>query len=884
MAAERKYQVDKRWLTNDRDGQEIMDLAAAAGITPEAAWICLNRGLETASQVQSFLTGGAECFVDPFAFPDMEIAVQAILAAVERGEKILVFGDYDVDGITATTLLTHYLRRIGACVDYYIPDRMEEGYGLNDQAIREAARKGTGLIITVDCGISALEPVALANQLGMTMIVTDHHLPPDQLPTATALINPKIPGTSYPGADLAGVGVAWKLAQALEIRGRGAVFGPEGLLLEYLDLVSLGTVADVVPLSGENRIIVKLGLEEINGTRQRPGIAALLEEAGWSGKKVCEGQLGFLLAPRLNAAGRLASAKAGVELLLSTDPLCCREIAAQLEGENLQRQQVEKIIFHEVEQIICREEATLDRVLVLSSPGWHPGVIGIVASRLMERYHRPAILLSEDGETSKGSGRSIPGFDLSQALAGCSGILLQYGGHKQAAGLKINTRDIPELRAHLNRLAGELLREEDLCPLLTLDVERGIDGREGDIAADLERMAPFGQGNPNPLFAMRDLTVVQARTVGAEGAHLKIWLTAAGETYEAIGFNMGSRCAGLFAGMRLDIACNLEKNRWNGREFLQFVLRDLKPATEQWTAQPFPDGPANSPGRQTAETCPCPDTATEKISLPLTSLLSGTAMKLADARGRAGWTYLPALPAAERAILVYLRSEKRLNQLMAWLQESGEAEGWQPARCGRGLQPWQLLGIKARVSRGEINLLAAETLPETSGRGVFRHLVLFDSPGGPEELRRLLAQLDSEGTVHLCYAPDQAADPAQDGACLPSRELMARIFSAFRRVLTKSTEPMLREGIIQRCRAAGLAELSEETMRQAFRVFTDLTLIREDSIDGGGAVRLVEKPEKVSLEDSAVYRDWQERKRGSHSWQLLTHSPEFVNVVRKMCQ
>jgi single-stranded-DNA-specific exonuclease len=554
-----------------------LEISKELNISPILAKVLMNRGLTSVSEIKPFLTCTADDLHSPFIFYEMTKAVKLVEKNIESQKKILVYGDYDVDGITATTLLYQFLKSQKADVQYYIPDRMKEGYGLNKEAIEWAGREGFSLIITVDCGISSLEETELAKSLGINMIITDHHQPPVHLPEADAIINPTVLESGYPFPDLAGVGVAWKFAQAIYLNSVDQQI--EGVILpEYLDLVSLGTIADVVDLTGENRIIVKMGLEAIASTT-RPGLQALLDVAGIKGEKVDATQVSFLLAPRLNAAGRLSNARIGVRLLSSSDRDYCRDQAKILNMENCRRQTIEKAIFDEaMEMIENNHELQENLVLVLASERWHPGVIGIVASRLVERFYRPVILMTLEGEVAKGSARSIDNFHMYQALEHCKDLLIQFGGHKQAAGLKLTVHNIEAFRLKINEWAQAVLRKEDLIPIIQIDVDKEIDGSEERLAREISRLAPYGQGNPYPVFSFHDLRVKESRVVGANSAHLKIKFESEGKTLEGIGFNMSGHLAWLNDRDRVDVAGTLEINNWNGCETAQLVLKDIQPA------------------------------------------------------------------------------------------------------------------------------------------------------------------------------------------------------------------------------------------------------------------------------------------------------------------
>lgn len=569
----------KKWKVLAQNIQNITlarELASQLQIKPIIAEILINRGVDTVEKGQKFLFATLEDLASPWELSDLKEAVARILQALELKEHILVYGDYDVDGITGTALLTSVLKQMGGDVSYYIPHRFQEGYGLNKKAIERAKKEAhVDLIITVDCGIASRLEVDFGRELGLDFIITDHHEPGDLVPTGVPVINPKIQGTSEV-RDLAGVGVAFKLAQALcEAKGlpthHGIYCG------DNLDLVTLGTIADVVPLLGENRILVKYGLPLLRES-QRPGIKALIEVSGLTGKDLTTGQVAFALAPRINAAGRLGNATSAVELLLTTSEQKAWELAKKLHGENEKRQLIETQIYNEVCEKIEKEiDLTKEKVIVLASPLWHAGVIGIVASKITERYHRPTILLTVEGEEARGSGRSIPGFNLFKALEECQQILVRYGGHSQAAGLTVRTEDIPVFKELINHYGEKILTPQILTPVLPVDCEMTIEEIDENLYQQLQLLQPFGYGNPEPLLCCRNVKVSTGYCVGKNKNHLKLQLHFKEEKIDAIGFNLGHLFTeyGFKQPITLDLAFALGLNEWQGNTNLQLKIADL---------------------------------------------------------------------------------------------------------------------------------------------------------------------------------------------------------------------------------------------------------------------------------------------------------------------
>nr|WP_269438296.1 single-stranded-DNA-specific exonuclease RecJ [Phosphitispora fastidiosa] len=549
------------------------------GISRVVAQILINRGITTTAEARNFLSGKTELLNAPLLMKDMEKAVDRIRRAVANSEKIRIFGDYDVDGVTSTAVLLKALQRIGAAADYYIPVRLTEGYGMNQEAVRAAGRDGVNLIITVDSGISALAEVGLANILGIDVIITDHHEPPAELPVASAVINPKQADCPYPFKDLAGVGVAFKLGQCLLEET------DLGELREMAELLSLGTIADIVPLKGENRVFVKEGLKFL-GSTVNIGLRALMEECGIDPANVSTRQVAYQMAPRINAAGRLGDAAICVRLLLSEDEAEAKALAAELCSLNVRRQNVEAGIYAEALEMIQGGvpgggiDLDRDKVIVLAKEGWHLGVIGIVASKLVQDFYRPVVLLGIDGETAKGSARSIPPFNIFEAFRAGQDYLIRYGGHSQAAGLTLAAENIAGFREAVNRHASQLITEDDLVPEVFIDTEVELSELDIKLFCQLEMLAPYGCQNPDPVLACRNAGVLDYRKVGSDGSHLKLRVTDNKLVMDGIGFNLGAQGAILEDDECFDLVFALEKNEWNGRTRLQLNVKDIRPARQ----------------------------------------------------------------------------------------------------------------------------------------------------------------------------------------------------------------------------------------------------------------------------------------------------------------
>lgn len=565
----------KKWIKkNDKITPDmIMDASRKSGVPPIVATVLLNRGVAV-SDFRQFLTKSKQGILNPLSMLDMDKAVERICRAIRSGESIVVYGDYDVDGITSTALLYDTIKCLGGNVDYYIPDRKDEGYGINIMAVNRLIKNGVKLLITVDCGITAVGEVEFAKLQGMDVIITDHHTCKERIPeAAAAVVNPKRPDDEYEFEGLAGVGVAFKVSMGVAMAmGKNA-----GEFFEkYVDLAAIGTIADVVPLINENRVIVDRGLQLLQEP-QRPGLKALLEIAGMSDKKVNCATIAFGLAPRLNAAGRMGSATTAVELLLTSDTQRAKEIAEELDAVNKKRQETEYEIHRDaVEMITSDKDFNKKKVVVLAKEGWHNGVIGIVASRITETYHRPCILISLTDGVGKGSGRSVQGFNLFEALGDSADLLTNYGGHAIASGLGIEEGNIEAFTKRINEYAEKNLTEDAMVPQIKIDAT--IKGETLTMATSktLAVLEPFGMGNETPVFAVTDATVVSVSGVGADKKHLRMMIDKDGTRVNCIGFGLGELANNITPSMRVDIAFKIDINNYMGKESLQLVLSDIK--------------------------------------------------------------------------------------------------------------------------------------------------------------------------------------------------------------------------------------------------------------------------------------------------------------------
>lgn len=558
-----------RWDISPVDANAVARLTRELNVSAWLARLLVLRGLAEPEAADAFLHPRLSQLHDPYLMAGMKDAVERLRRAIARQEKILIYGDYDVDGTMAVVVLLTALRTQGAEVEVHIPHRLTDGYGMRVPVLEQAAASGIRVVISVDTGIREHEVLARAQELSLDCVVTDHHLPDERLPPACAILNPRRYDCPYPEKSLAGVGVAFKLAQALLAEELS-----ERLLQSYLKVVAIGTIADVVPLLGENRVIAHFGLA---GLRQpsRSGLGALLAVAGLEGGEITAGDVGFRIAPRLNAAGRMENARDVIDLLTSQDPAQAREIAERLERLNRERQRIEEAILREITEMLERHPEKANRYcLVLAGEGWHRGVIGIVAQRLVDRYHRPALVIGMEDDRGVGSGRSIKSFHLLEALRAVGDIFERFGGHAQAGGFSLPRDRIPELDARLDCYARSVLITEDLEPVLRVDGEVDLSQIDWRLYADLEKLGPFGFGNPTPTFASRELKLVMAPRV-LQDRHLKLKVAQGMSCFDALGWGWAGRTAPLAPGQQVNMAFTLDQNVFQGVASLQLVIKDL---------------------------------------------------------------------------------------------------------------------------------------------------------------------------------------------------------------------------------------------------------------------------------------------------------------------
>lgn len=559
--------MQKRWSIEPDHSQEEVQLAAELKVSPIVAKLLINRGLGDPHKARQFLAADMESLLSPWDLKGMREAVACVTTTMEEGGSIVVYGDYDVDGITATSVVYRFLKRCGASVSYYIPERQSEGYGLNLEALEGLIAKGTDLVITVDCGISSYDIVEAVRDR-LALVITDHHEAPALIPRAIAVVDHKQPNCPYPDKNLAGVGVAYKLCQAIWQERTGEVYQAD------LDIVALGTVADVVPLVGENRILVKAGLSKMQMQPNR-GVEALIDVAGLKDRKITAGHIGFTLAPRLNAAGRVAHATRAVELLTTPSQEEAYEIAEELQETNLERQALERDIHEIARQDVLKQGPDADYVVVVGGQDWHPGVIGIVASRLVEEFYKPTLVISIKDGIGKGSCRSIDNCNIYEALQSAEDLLIQFGGHQAAAGFSIKEDKIPALRERLAQYCKEQLAETDYIPIVDIDSQVAIDDIDVPLIEEIETLEPYGMANPTPVLALEEATISDLFLMGQQKKHAKVLLEREDSTIDAIAWNRPDLHASFFPGDRVKVAFTVQKNEWNGYVSPQLMIQDM---------------------------------------------------------------------------------------------------------------------------------------------------------------------------------------------------------------------------------------------------------------------------------------------------------------------
>jgi single-stranded-DNA-specific exonuclease len=851
----------KAFAADPYDYADARAVADALGVSRPLAVTLVRRGYRTPDEARAFLA--ADETHPPEAFQGMDEIVALVWAAIEAGERITVHGDFDVDGVSATALMISTLRDLGADSDWLIPDRIADGYGLGSENVEKLAVRGTGLLITVDCGITAVAQVQQAQELGMEVIVTDHHQRDEELPPCL-ILHPEV--SNYPFTSLCGTAVAWKLACALRDGAELAGVATDAAAAEKdLDLVALATVADVVPLIGENRSLVKRGLAEMRRTK-RLGLRALMEASKCEPSRLDEGDLAFRLAPRINAAGRLYRADAGVELLLTDDEARAKQIADELGRANSERRATEREVDSAAETARRElpDELKNANGLVVAGEGWHPGVVGIVASRMVERHHRPVVVISldEDGG-GRGSGRSIPGFDLHAALEACSEHLETFGGHKAAAGLSIKAENLDAFRAAFAAHANEVLSDEDLKRTERIDAMVGGVGIGLELAEELGQLAPFGMGNPGVRLMVPSARVTDVRTMGEEGKHSRFSLHSG--SHRALGVAFGRTSFGVDDDDMLDAAVRLEVNHWNGAVEPRVVLREVYPLdTPADAVSPHPCECDEAEWWARFEAEVGRDLGVKRNSVIDRGKLHGGARINCEDTGSSPTATIAELVSSGAGVLAVAADASRraalANGATGLARFNGGAALIACHRCGAE----SVEGLAARANGGLalVDYAALEMAPELAAS--FEHVVLVDAARSAADAQRATL---GEGFLHpLFSAAEQEFGLGVLARQAPSRETIAGVFRALR-TAGQVGGPELRAALS----GPGPHGLDPETAARAFRVLLELGLVAGSTNAGTGLVSVVSS-EGTDLERSAAFRVYSKEHSEAQSF---LHSQKF---------
>lgn len=849
-----KKPTSQKWRFKKADIDSSLALASEAGVSPFAAQLLINRGIKTAADARAYLYPTFDELHSPFELAGMDKAVERIHMAIARGEKICVYGDYDTDGTTATALLLNTFRQMDVPADYYIPSRFKEGYGLTEDAIQTIHQKNRAqLIITVDCGITSVKEVALANHLGMDVIVTDHHQPEQEQPPAHALISPKIPGNEYPYTELAGVGLAFKLAQGL--------IDDSVFLESLLDLVALGTVVDMAPLTGENRILSRLGLEELD-KRERPGIHALCEAAGHKIDTRLDGYaLSFKLGPRINAAGRMETAHKVVDLLTTDSEDEATQIASQLNKANQDRQDLEKDIQDQATEIIETEVDDNTVGIVVASDKWDEkaqGVVGIVAARLMRTYYKPAIVLAINGDEATGSGRCIEGMNLADSLVACTDLLVKHGGHAAAAGLTIKTRNIPKFKRAFNEFASERLTEEALQPKLDLEFETHLSLLTLDTLKELEKFEPVGQQNPSPLFGKRRVKVVDGtpRTMGKDGIHLKMFVSDGGVKHTAIAWGAGDKFVTFNRpNVSLDVAFSPQINAWQGTQSVQLILRDWEVHAEgrdmNWDVFP--------------------------------RLNDESSVKIADRRNTNKKNYLLKLLQREESCIIYVRDEEMLDRLLTkLLPESIEGIAAHDKTTSREAEA----ALVKRLENGELTTIASSgSLASRETFPFVKHVVFCHLTPSPDLFfKRCAPAFATKETscLHLIYADaDETEMRNWVTQKYPEKAELQQLYGDIRKAIQSNGA----EGYAEAALLNGTLG-TPSTVETGLTIFEELAFIERSGESGHRCVKL-RSAQKSDLSRSPTYLRGEWIKKTSSSFiefQLKENIESMWERVKNECQ
>ena len=809
----------KKWCFRNSDFDSSLTLASEVGVSPFAAQLLINRGIKTAAEARSYLYPSLDGLHSPFKLAGMDKAIERIHKAISRGEKICVYGDYDTDGTTATALLLNTFRQMDVLVDYYIPNRFGEGYGLSEDTVEKIHQKNDAkLLITVDCGITAVKEIALANKLGLDVIVTDHHQPEAEQPPAYALISPKISGNEYPYTELAGVGLAFKLAQGLT--------DDKAFLESLLDLVALGTVVDMAPLTGENRILSRLGLMELN-KRERPGVHALCEAAGHKIDTPLDGSaLSYKLGPRINAAGRMGTAHKVVELFTTDSEDVATRIASELNQANQKRQELEKQIQDQALEIIEKEIDDDTIGIVVASDKWDEkaqGVVGIVAARLMQTFYKPAVVLAINGDEATGSGRCIDGMNLANSFVDCTELLVKHGGHAAAAGLTLKTKNIPKFRNAFNKYTSEHLTEEALQPKLDLEFETRLSLLTLETLKELEQFEPFGKNNPVPYFGTRRVKVNGVPTqMGKEKNHLRMFVSDGAVKRCAIDWGAADKLITFRRpNMSLNIAFSPQINEWQGTRSVQLILEDweIHPEGRDMNWDVFP------------------------------KLSDESSVKLVDKRNVNKKNYLLNLLAREESCIIYVRDEEMLDLLLTKLLPDS-IEGI--ARHTEATPEAEAAALLKQLENGELRTIVSSNTFSRLGAFPFVKHVVFCHLAPSQDLffKRCESAFVTPETsyLHFIYSDtDEAEMHNWISKKYPTGDELRQLYGSIRAVIQSNGTEGYPEAEILKGELGALS-----TLQTGLTIFEELQFIERHGQPGSKLVKLL-SGQKSDLSRSPTY-------------------------------
>jgi single-stranded-DNA-specific exonuclease len=811
--------TSKKWRFKNSDFDSSLTLASEVDVSPFAAQLLINRGIKTAAEARSYLYPSLDGLHSPFKLAGMDKAIERIHKAISRGEKICIYGDYDTDGTTATALLLNTFRQMGVLVDYYIPNRFGEGYGLSEATVEKIHQKNKAkLLITVDCGITSVKEVALANKLGMDVIVTDHHQPEEEQPPAYALISPKISGNEYPYTELAGVGLAFKLAQGL--------IDDKAFLESLLDLVALGTVVDMASLTGENRILSRLGLAELD-KRERPGVHALCEAAGHKIDTPLDGYaLSFKLGPRINAAGRMDTAHKVVDLFTTDSEDVATRIASELNQANQRRQELEKQIQDQALEIIEKEIDDDTVGIVAASDKWNEkaqGVVGIVAARLMQTFYKPAVVLAIDGDEATGSGRCIEGMNLANSFVACTELLVKHGGHQAAAGLTLKTKNIPKFRKAFNEYACEHLTEEALQPKLDLEFETRFSLLTLETLKELEQFEPFGKDNPSPHFGTRRVKVNGVPTqMGKEKNHLRMFVSDGTVKRRAIDWGAGDKLITFRRpNMSLNIAFSPQINEWQGTRSVQLILEDweIHPEGRDMNWDVFP------------------------------KLSDESSVKLVDKRNVNKKNYLLNLLAREESCIIYVRDEEMLDLLLTKLLPDS-IEGI--ARHTEATPETEAAALLKQLENGELRTIVSSNTFSRLGAFPFVKHVVFCHLAPSQDLffKRCESAFVTPETsyLHFIYSDtDEAEMHNWISKKYPTGDELRQLYGSIRAVIQSNGTEGYPEAEILKGELGALS-----TLQTGLTIFEELQFIERHGQPGSKLVKFL-SGQKSDLSRSPTY-------------------------------